>query len=233
MGGFFMKLFIDTDWFEIIQDLAPDKQNEVMRAILSFPNGDSDTNVWRKVIRPKMEQQERLYREKCEKFSEARQKRWNRRQTDVCQTSDTTSDMMSDMMSDTTSDMMSEQKRIRRENVNVNVNVNENVSENNLENISRLSTTRDVPSLDDVLSYAAEQDSMAGCGGFVCPRTVAQDFHDYYASIGWTLPNDAHTPVRDWRPLLRRWARNPDRFRRADPPDPDRRNIDDPDNFVI
>lgn len=206
-----MKLFIDTDWFEIIQDLAPDKQNEVMRAILSFPNGDSDTNVWRKVIRPKMEQQERLYREKCEKFSEVRQKRWNRRQTDVCQTSDT----------------KSEQKRIRRENVNVNVN------ENNLENISRLSTACDVPSLDDVLSYAAEQDSMAGCGGFVCPRTVAQDFHDYYASIGWTLPNDAHTPVRDWRPLLRRWARNPDRFRRADPLDPDRRNIDDPDNFVI
>lgn len=100
-------------------------------------------------------------------------------------------------------------------------------------NTSGLSTTRDVPSLDDVLSYAAEQDSMAGCGGFVCPRTVAQDFYDYYASIGWTLPNDAHTPVRDWRPLLRRWARNPDRFRRADPPDPDRRNIDDPDNFVI
>ena len=218
-----MKLFIDTDWFEIIQDLAPDKQNEVMRAILSFPNGDSDTNVWRKVIRPKMEQQERLYREKCEKFSEVRQKRWNRRQTDVCQTSDT--------ISDTTSDTKSEQKRIRRENVNV--NVNENVNENNLENISRLSTAHDVPSLDDVLSYAAEQDSMAGCGGFVCPRTVAQDFHDYYASIGWTLPNDAHTPVRDWRPLLRRWARNPDRFRRADPPDPDRRNIDDPDNFVI
>lgn len=216
-----MKLFIDTDWFEIIQDLAPDKQNEVMRAILSFPNGDSDTNVWRKVIRPKMEQQERLYREKCEKFSEVRQKRWNRRQTDVCQTSDT--------ISDTTSDTKSEQKRIRRENVNV----NENVNENNLENISRLSTTRDVPSLDDVLSYAAEQDSMAGCGGFVCPRTVAQDFHDYYASIGWTLPNDANTPVRDWRPLLRRWARNPDRFRRAAPPDPDRRNIDDPDNFVI
>lgn len=218
-----MKLFIDTDWFEIIQDLAPDKQNEVMRAILSFPNGDSDTNVWRKVIRPKMEQQERLYREKCEKFSEVRQKRWNRRQTDVCQTSDT--------KSDTTSDTKSEQKRIRRENVNV--NVNENVNENNLENISSLSTARDVPSLDDVLSYAAEQDSMAGCGGFVCPRTVAQDFHDYYASIGWTLPNDAHTPVRDWRPLLRRWARNPDRFRRPDPPDPDRRNIDDPDNFVI
>lgn len=50
-----MKILIDTDWFPAIQDLTPEKKLEVMDAILNYPNGSSDTNIWKKIIQPSME----------------------------------------------------------------------------------------------------------------------------------------------------------------------------------
>ena len=71
------------------------------------------------------------------------------------------------------------------------------------------------PTLDDVLSYAATQSSCAGCGGFACTPRVAEEFWSYYSGLGWVLPNDAQTPIRDWKPFLRKWANQPNRFRSA------------------
>lgn len=71
------------------------------------------------------------------------------------------------------------------------------------------------PSLDDVLSYAADQSACAGCGGFACDPRVAEEFWSYYSGLGWVLPNDAQTPIRDWKPFLRKWANQPNRFRSA------------------
>ena len=50
-----MKILIDTDWFAMIQDLAPDKRQEVINALLEYPNGHSDTQLWNKVIYPALE----------------------------------------------------------------------------------------------------------------------------------------------------------------------------------
>lgn len=50
-----MKLLIDTDWFSAIKDLDPRKQREVLEAILDYPNKESDTNLWRNVIKPALE----------------------------------------------------------------------------------------------------------------------------------------------------------------------------------
>lgn len=50
-----MKILIDTDWFAMIQDLAPDKRQEVINALLEYPNGHSDTQLWNKVIFPALE----------------------------------------------------------------------------------------------------------------------------------------------------------------------------------
>jgi hypothetical protein len=95
-------------------------------------------------------------------------------------------------------------------------------SSSNLENnINNISTTRArkssfvAPTLDDVLSYAATQSSCAGCGGFACTPRVAEEFWSYYSGLGWVLPNDAQTPIRDWKPFLRKWANQPNRFRSA------------------
>lgn len=50
-----MKLLIDTNWFAMIKDLAPNKQQEVIDAILDYPNKESDTHLWKTVIKPTLE----------------------------------------------------------------------------------------------------------------------------------------------------------------------------------
>lgn len=62
------------------------------------------------------------------------------------------------------------------------------------------------PTLDEVLEYARQQNSMAGIGGFVCNDTDAEQFWSYYESQGWRIGNDSNTPIRDWRPKLRQWC---------------------------
>lgn len=96
-------------------------------------------------------------------------------------------------------------------------------------NTSNLSTTRVNPTLDEILDYARQQNDLAGMGGFKCSPDTAHDFYDYYSGIGWCLPNDAKTPILDWKPFLRKWARKP-QFKTHEP---ETVNIDDPDHFVI
>lgn len=50
-----MKILVDTDWFAMIKDLAPNKQQEVIDAILDYPNKESDTHLWKTVIKPTLE----------------------------------------------------------------------------------------------------------------------------------------------------------------------------------
>ena len=46
-------------------------------------------------------------------------------------------------------------------------------------------------------------------GGFACSDEEALNFYDYYSGIGWVMPNDARTPIINWKPFLRKWIRNP------------------------
>ena len=182
-----MKLFIDTNWYDMIQDLSDDKQVEIMRAVFAFPNGDSNTHVWQKIIKPQLEQSAKLYTEKAQRFAENRKKRWQQKSEQI-------------------SDKKSEQTSNRCQNVNVNVNEKDiDIKEHSSSNWN----TRVAPTEDEVLEYARQQNEMAGMGGFAVTEQQAQDFYDYYTGIGWVLPNDANTPIRDWRPLLRKWVRNP------------------------
>lgn len=50
-----MKILIDTKWFAAIKDLAPKKRQEVIEAILDYPNKESDTHLWQNVIKPDLE----------------------------------------------------------------------------------------------------------------------------------------------------------------------------------
>lgn len=187
-----MKLFIDTEWHDMIQDLSPDKQVEIMRAILAFPNGNSDTHIWNKIIKPQLEQSAKLYKEKSDRFAENRKKRWQQKYEQICE-----------QISDKKSEQISNRYQ------NVNVNVKEKVNINSRKDSSSLQTTRVQPTQDEVLEYARQQNDMAGVGGFACTEEQAQDFYDYYSGIGWHLPNDAQTPILDWKPFFRKWVRNP------------------------
>lgn len=67
-------------------------------------------------------------------------------------------------------------------------------------------TTHIHPTLDAVLEYAKQQNSVAGMGGFACSPELAEQFWLYYESQGWVKGNKSQTPICDWKPLLRRWA---------------------------
>lgn len=81
-----MKLLIDTDWFAAIKDLDPRKQREVLEAILDYPNKESDTNLWRNVIKPALEKGKIGYFNKINHL-----KQYNPQKSDK-KTSDTESD---------------------------------------------------------------------------------------------------------------------------------------------
>lgn len=85
------------------------------------------------------------------------------------------------------------------------------------------------PTQDEVLEYAKQQNECAGMGGFAVSQEQAQDFYDYYTGIGWVIPNDAKTPIVDWKPFLRKWVRNP-RFKNRET---DVVDINDPEHFLI
>jgi len=82
-------------------------------------------------------------------------------------------------------------------------NTDNNILNNNN---SSLRNTRVHPTLDAVLEYAKQQNSVAGMGGFACSPELAEQFWMYYESQGWVKGNKSQTPISDWKPLLRRWA---------------------------
>lgn len=65
----------------------------------------------------------------------------------------------------------------------------------------------DIPTLEEFLDYAKQQNDMAGVGGFPCSPEIASACYDYYATNGWRRANKENTPVRDWKSALRAWAR--------------------------
>lgn len=77
-----MKILIDTDWFSAIQDLQPSKQKEVLMAILNYPNGDSDTNLWKKTILPNLEKGKISYFNKLQNLKQNNPQKTNEKITE-------------------------------------------------------------------------------------------------------------------------------------------------------
>ena len=88
----------------------------------------------------------------------------------------------------------------KRENAGAKKKLSENVP------VAKPQQARVHPTLDAVLEYAKQQNSVAGMGGFACSPELAEQFWMYYESQGWVKGNKSQTPISDWKPLLRRWA---------------------------
>ena len=180
-----MKILIDTEWAAFIEDLPTEKQLEFFWAVFDYGNRDCSLKCWKK-IQPILEKGKIGYFNKIKKLKQFA-------------VSDT------DTIPDTDTDTVAV-----RGSVSVN---NKNINNNSREYTSSLSTTHvntfTPPTEEQVLDYARQQNECAGMGGFACPDDTAQAFYDYYTGIGWHLPNDAHTPILDWKPFLRKWATNP------------------------
>ena len=188
-----MKLLIDTEWAAFIEDLPVEKQLEFFWAVFDFGNRPCSLKCWSK-IEPVLEKGRVGYYNKLRHLKQFA-------------VSDTVSDTVSGSVSDAGTDTV-------RGSIN-NIIINSRNTGNNISTTRAKQSAFVAPSLDDVLSYAATQSSCAGCGGFACDPRVAEEFWSYYAGLGWVLPNDAQTPIRDWKPFLRKWANQPNRFRSA------------------
>ena len=184
-----MKLLIDTEWAAFIEDLPVEKQLEFFWAVFDFGNRPCSLKCWSK-IEPVLEKGRVGYYNKLRHLKQFAG-------------TDTVSGSVSVASTDTV-----------RGSIN-NIIINSRNTGNNISTTRAKKSAFVAPSLDDVLSYAATQSSCAGCGGFACTPRIAEEFWSYYSGLGWVLPNDAQTPIRDWKPFLRKWANQPNRFRSA------------------
>lgn len=188
-----MKLLIDTEWAAFIEDLPVEKQLEFFWAVFDFGNRPCSLKCWSK-IEPVLEKGRVGYYNKLRHLKQFAG-------------TDTVSGSVSDTVSDTGTGTV-------RGSIN-NIIINSRNTGNNISTTRARKSSFVAPTLDDVLSYAADQSACAGCGGFACAPRVAEEFWSYYSGLGWVLPNDAQTPIRDWKPFLRKWANQPNRFRSA------------------
>lgn len=189
-----MKLLIDTEWAAFIEDLPVEKQLEFFWAVFDFGNRPCSLKCWSK-IEPVLEKGRVGYYNKLRHLKQF-------------SGTDTVSDSVSGTVSDSGTDTV-------RGSVS-NIIHSRTTGSNIYTTRTRAKQSAFVaPSLDEVLSYAADQSACAGCGGFACDPRVAEEFWSYYSGLGWVLPNDAQTPIRDWKPFLRKWANQPNRFRSA------------------
>lgn len=196
-----MKLLIDTEWAAFIEDLPVEKQLEFFWAVFDFGNRPCSLKCWSK-IEPVLEKGRVGYYNKLRSLKQF---------ANTAPVSVSVSDSVS---GPDTVPVPGSVSNITNSRI-----INNNISTTR----ARAKQSAFVPpTLDEVLAYATDQSACAGCGGFACDQRTAEEFWSYYSGLGWVLPNDAQTPIRDWKPFLRKWARSPNRFRFAsNAPDPD------------
>lgn len=203
---------VRPDWAGAMDYISETEQVKIFQAILMFPSVDvPESAFWTKTIKPDLEQQYKTFIESCQKKAIGIRKRW-----------DKSIDNYTNVI-DNYTDVIDKDSFLKNKS---NIKEQDNNSRNNNNN---LSTTRVNPTLDEILDYARQQNDLAGMGGFKCSSDTAHDFYDYYSGIGWCLPNDAKTPILDWKPFLRKWSRKP-QFKTYES---ETVNIDDPEHFVI
>jgi len=177
-----MKILIDTDWSMFLEDLPAEKQLEFFWAVFDYGNRECSLKCWNK-IKPILEKGKIGYFNRLKTLKNVGVK-----------PIDTSVDTIND------TNIVSGSVSVRKET-------------NSRNNSSSLSTTHvskfTPPTENEILEYAKQQNDMAGMGGLACTEEQAQDFYDYYSGIGWKLPNDAQTPILDWKPFFRKWVRNP------------------------
>lgn len=174
---------IRPDWAGVLSYLTQEEKSEILVALFKYPSVECKSAFWNETIKPDLDLQYSEFTRICAEKSRGVRNRWGK--TSI--TNEKTS---------ITNVIVPERER-------------EEEQESKKENIPSNWNTRVAPTENEVLEYARQQNEMAGMGGFAVTEQQAQDFYDHYSGVGWCLTNDAQTPIRDWRPLLRKWVRNP------------------------
>ena len=177
---------VRPDWAGAMEYIPETEQAQIFQAILMFPAIDlSNSAYWNKTIKPDLQQQYETFISSCEKKSIGIRKRWE----DIKGI-----DMNTDVI-----DMIYIVKDKDKD------KDKDNNSRNNIYNISTTHEGFVPPTLEEVLLYAKEQNSIAGMGGFKCSKNQAMNFYDFYAGQGWIT--SGNIPIRNWQMKLRGWCR--------------------------
>lgn len=179
-----MKILIDTDWFAAIQDLAPNKRREVINALINYPNGESDTNLWKKTIKPNLELGSIKYFNKIK----------NLKQNNPANTQKT-----GKKIPDSDTDSGRRIIYIEKENSNKGVIGGEEKGEK-----TNIKGEFVPPTMEEVLTYAKNMNDHRGVGGFMCSKDMVIEFFDHYNRQGWMLGNGIH--MTNWQSALKKWC---------------------------
>lgn len=229
-----MDIKIDVSWFRFLADLPPEEIKQVVRAIWDYTHGDEQVKVdcaaW-ETIKASIDFEKQRKKEISEKRRAAILARWNKVNESVEQPKKeviepevipqnkfmkyTDSPEILSALQDSNSALsvfldtgsrydelsVEECKFADRSDVRAQCKWHRELQEK-----AREIKAFTPPTEEEVLAYAREQDSMAMCGGFSCSEDDARNFYDYYAGIGWKLPNNSNTPMRAWKPFFRKWC---------------------------
>lgn len=179
-----MKLLIDTEWFAALKDIPKKKRQEVIEAILDYPNKDPDAFIWQNVIKPTLERGKIKYLNSLKNLKQYTPQKTKEKITEPDTDSDTDSGIYN----------IKDINKYYRDNRDIGViGGKEKEGER-------------PPALEEVLEYAREMDAMAGVGGFKCSQETAEQFWAHYESINWRIGNESRTPITNWKAKLRQWA---------------------------
>lgn len=179
---------IRPSWAGALEYVPNDELAQILKAITVFPSVDlPDSVFWNKTIKPDLEQQYQKFLIVCDARGRGARTYWGEHKLstslskgNLCKVQDKVQDKV----------------KVKVEDFAINSDIR-----NTRDNKS------DIPTLEEFLDYAKQQNDMAGVGGFLCSPEIASACYDYYATNGWRRANKENTPVRDWKSALRAWAR--------------------------
>lgn len=228
-----MKILIDTDWFSAIQDLQPSKQKEVLMAILNYPNGNSDTNLWKKTILPNLEKGKISYFNRLQNLKQNNPQKSNKKITDSV--SESVVGSVSESATDTTiREDIDKDKNNNKFNVNSIICVNgQYFDEFPPESISLLKKHWSADEIEEIrkdLTCQPDHETTVAklllkyppkpkVKRFVKPTIEeikaycqernnnidAEYFYDKYEGQGWKVGKN---PMKDWKAVVRTWEKN-------------------------
>ena len=170
---------VRPDWAGILSYLSDKEKSEILTALFKYPSDVSnqcESAFWKETIKPDLDLQYQAFIEACKAKSRGVRNRWEKISiTDV--------------------------KDINKTSIRHDIDTEREREEKS----KREKCNNNIPSIEEVLEYAREMNSTAGCGGLACTEEQATEFYLHYQAQGWRIGNDASTPIRDWKAKLRQW----------------------------
>jgi len=176
---------VRPDWAGALSYIPEKEKSEILVALIKYPSVECNSQFWLETIKPDLDMQFSEFKRVCQEKSRGIRERWGKIS-------------ITDVKTSTTYVIDSERERERKKESSSSEESNKGgVGE------KEKGTT---PTLEEVLEYAAQQNQMAGVGGFKCTPETAEQFWTHYESINWRMGNEARTPIANWKAKLRHWA---------------------------